>query len=203
MAPAAALEALWLELSGRLVDRVAHEIKNPLNGLAVNLEVLRTRVARGAPSDALASYVDAAASELARTTELVESLLALARPVRQPIDLWGTLRVLGTLYGAVAAAAGGSVVVERPDDVSDSSTADPTAARAALALALESAIAVGGSVRCTIERSGGEWVVRLHTSNRPPPFADAVLDVLARAGLAVRCDPNGLTVLAGSPAALD
>ena len=34
-----------------------------------------------------------------------------------------------------------------------------------------------------------------------PPLAIAVLDVLAEAGLTVRCDPEGLTVLVGSPAA--
>jgi hypothetical protein len=41
------LSALWLATLQRVTDRVAHEIRNALNGVAVNVEVVRTRAARG------------------------------------------------------------------------------------------------------------------------------------------------------------
>src|SRR5690606_40732349 len=37
---------LWLRALQRLTATVAHELRNPLNGVALNLEVLRGRVGR-------------------------------------------------------------------------------------------------------------------------------------------------------------
>ena len=105
--------ALWLSCFGRLAGRSAHELKNPLNGLALNLEVVRSRSARaGTEGSALAPYAAAAASELERTIPLVDALLALARPLPIPVDLRTALQPLSVLYGAIAVAGGGSLVLE-------------------------------------------------------------------------------------------
>ena len=55
------LSALWLVTLQRLTDRTAHDIRNALNGVAVNLEVVRSRAARGADGSAIASFATAAA----------------------------------------------------------------------------------------------------------------------------------------------
>jgi nitrogen fixation/metabolism regulation signal transduction histidine kinase len=105
--------ALWLSCFGRLAGRSAHELKNPLNGLALNLEVVRSRSARaGTEGSAIAPFAAAAASELERTIPLVEALLALARPLPIPVDLRTALQPLSVLYGAIAVAAGGSLAID-------------------------------------------------------------------------------------------
>ena len=104
--------ALWLGALGRLAGRAAHELKNPLNGLALNLEVVRSRSVRaGTDAAALSPYASAAAQELERAIPLVEALLALARPLPNPIDLRLAMQPLLVLYGAIAKAGGGSLDV--------------------------------------------------------------------------------------------
>jgi hypothetical protein len=109
--------ALWLSCLGRLAGRAAHELKNPLNGLALNLEVVRSRSARaGADASALAPFAAAAAGELERTIPLVEALLALARPLPIPVDLRTAIEPLAVLYGAIAVAGGGSLSLEHESE---------------------------------------------------------------------------------------
>ncbi len=69
-------------LVSRLADDLAHEIKNPLHAMVINLEVLRRRVAAGDPDIALerATVID---QEIQRTHQLVDLLLKLLRPDRQ------------------------------------------------------------------------------------------------------------------------
>lgn len=70
-----------LDLLEHLADDLAHEIKNPLHSMVINLEVLRRRVARldGDASDTL-RYVDVLGTELDRVSRRVELLLRLVRP---------------------------------------------------------------------------------------------------------------------------
>ncbi|HEY9425509.1 MAG TPA: histidine kinase dimerization/phospho-acceptor domain-containing protein, partial [Gemmatimonadaceae bacterium] len=88
-----------------LADRAAHEIRNPLNGLAVNLEVVRSRAARGAGDLAsIARFAESASGEMERAAELVQALLELARPLAAPVDLWSALRPMVVLHNAIAVA---------------------------------------------------------------------------------------------------
>jgi signal transduction histidine kinase len=43
----AELQANRFSIVSRLADDLAHEIKNPLNAIIINLEVLKVRIARG------------------------------------------------------------------------------------------------------------------------------------------------------------
>ena len=76
-----ALRALEADLISRFADDVAHEIRNPLNALVINLEVLRTRLLAGDTESAL-SRVDVLVSEVRRTHDTLERLLMLLRPPR-------------------------------------------------------------------------------------------------------------------------
>ncbi len=78
------------EVVSRLADDLAHEIRNPLNAIVVNLEVLRRRVAAGANDKALelTGVID---EEIARLNQLVDQLVYLMRPPRSepnpvPVD---------------------------------------------------------------------------------------------------------------------
>lgn len=73
-----------LDLIERLADDLAHEIKNPLHSMVINLEVLKRRVSRpgGSPPEELLRYVGVLTGELDRVNRRVELLLRLIRPDR-------------------------------------------------------------------------------------------------------------------------
>ena len=73
-------------------------MKNALNGVAVNLEVVRSRAQRAEPTTAsVTRFADSAADQLDRLTILSEALLALARPPREPVDVRATAMALHAL----------------------------------------------------------------------------------------------------------
>ncbi|CAN5691127.1 hypothetical protein BH23GEM8_BH23GEM8_20180 [soil metagenome] len=79
-----AIRANKLDLVERFADDLAHEIKNPLHSMVINLEVLRRRITRegGSPPEELMRYANVLASELERVNHRIEILLRLVRPER-------------------------------------------------------------------------------------------------------------------------
>jgi two-component system, NtrC family, sensor kinase len=73
-----------LELLERLSDDLAHEIKNPLHSMVINLEVLKRRAARvgGEGAEDLQRYAGVLAAELERVNRRIDLLLRLSRPGR-------------------------------------------------------------------------------------------------------------------------
>ena len=78
------LRANKLDLLERLADDLAHEIKNPLHSMVINLEVLRRRIARAGvgEQDDVHRYIGVLAGELERVNRRIELLLRLSRPGR-------------------------------------------------------------------------------------------------------------------------
>ena len=78
------LRANKLDLLERLSDDLAHEIKNPLHSMVINLEVLKRRVGRvEAPGqEDVLRYIGVLAGELERVNRRIELLLRLSRPGR-------------------------------------------------------------------------------------------------------------------------
>ncbi len=78
-----AVRANKLDLLERLSDALAHEIKNPLHSMVINLEVLKRRLAR-VPEGAgdVLRYATVLGEELERVNRRVDLLLRLARPER-------------------------------------------------------------------------------------------------------------------------
>jgi two-component system NtrC family sensor kinase len=174
----------WLGALQRLAGRVSHEIKNPLNAVAVNLEVVRSRCARGSVEPAaVLPFATAAAGELERVTRLVEALLALARPAHP--DLAVLAGPVITLYDALANAEGGSVGM----DLSEGATGIDMAAdeaRVALATTLDDMLEPGVAIRVHIARDGDQ--VAAHFSG---PRVTPKLPVAVR----LQLEPSGLTLL--------
>ena len=174
----------WLGALQRLAGRVAHEIKNPLNAVAVNLEVVRARCARGAvePS-AVLPFAETAASELDRVARLVDALLALARPGGS--DLAGIAAPVITLYDALASAEGGSVAM----DLSEGGTGIDIAAdeaRAALAATLDEMVGPGVAVRVHVVRDGDRIAARFSGPRVTPKLP---------ADVRLHAELSGLTLL--------
>jgi signal transduction histidine kinase len=87
-----------LDLVERVADDLAHEIKNPLHSMVINLEVLRRRIARdgGENAEELLRYAEILSTELERVSRRMELLLRLVRPDRtaDPVSLTGTVHEL-------------------------------------------------------------------------------------------------------------
>jgi signal transduction histidine kinase len=186
----------WLHALQRLADRAAHEIRNPLNGAVVSLEVVRHRAATPAAAlEAIVPFAVTAAGEVEKAVELVGALLALARPASTPVDLWAVLRALVVLYHAIAASDGGSVTVVRPTDVSVETATNGDAARLALASALEATLASRAAVHCSVERVGGNLAVRVRGAGDISTIPEPVQDTIVSAGIQLRDDSDGITLL--------
>lgn len=68
-----------LRVLDRLADDLAHEVKNPLNAVVINLELLKRRIAAGETGDAL-ERADRVGAEVQRVHELVDALFQVMRP---------------------------------------------------------------------------------------------------------------------------
>ncbi|HET7621353.1 MAG TPA: histidine kinase dimerization/phospho-acceptor domain-containing protein [Gemmatimonadaceae bacterium] len=201
-----------------LADRAAHEIRNPLNGLAVNLEVVRSRAARGKGDLAsIGRFADSASGELERAAELVQALLELARPLATPVDLWSALRPMVALHNAMAIAgakvgadvgddgATAAVTLEPRGDAVLTVAADPVVSRLALAAALDAAAKARtpAVVKCSIEARevgeddgvrgrDGQVVAMLRCAVPAPPLDDVVRDTIEGGDVVVEHSPDGM-----------
>lgn len=82
------LQANRYRLLSRIADDLAHEIRNPLHAMVINLEVLRRRVRAGDPDVAL-QRADVVEHEVHRVHLIIDGLLRLLRPDSEtdPIEL--------------------------------------------------------------------------------------------------------------------
>jgi signal transduction histidine kinase len=92
-----------LSLVERLADDLAHEIKNPLHSMVINLEVLRRRLARQSneSGEELLRYAAVLSSELERVSRRVDLLLRMVRPQRDSDDPTTLADVLDELHELV------------------------------------------------------------------------------------------------------
>jgi signal transduction histidine kinase len=157
-----ALSGLWLATLQEVVGLAAHEVKNPLNGLSVNLEVVRSRIAAGRTDPAaLTTFAEAAYQQLGMVIARSEALLRIARghrPGDGPANVSQMLMDLGTLLGDVAAAKGGRLQLDGVK-FGIQTSADPVAVRLALAVGVLALIKEGGVGLVRVE-PGPETVVR-------------------------------------------
>jgi signal transduction histidine kinase/HAMP domain-containing protein len=78
---------------GRLTSGVAHEVKNPLNAMVIQLEILKSKLAdRG---EGVAPHLDILSKEIRRLDRVVKTFLDFTRPVELhplPTDVEGLVR---------------------------------------------------------------------------------------------------------------
>ena len=186
---------LWLATLQRALARASHDVKDALNGVSVNLEVVRSRARRaGADGAALAPFADAAGQQLDRLTNLLDAVLALGRAEREPADVGVVLRRIATLCSASSSAGDGAIEVV--DGVGDPAVTlvRGEAVRLALAGPLLELVASNGAgrseahepVRCTVSSGGPAGdviVVTMHAPGRKPVMPDALAEAVRAAGV--------------------
>src|SRR5690606_22167162 len=148
----AAVAAEWLARLYELGRPATHEVRNALNGLAVNLEVIRARSARpDAPAATVSSFADAAIEQLDVLTSLSDVLLSFMRPVHEPVDIAQLAQRLGTLLAATAHGEGGTVrVVVAPSDVGHVTSAAGERVRVAVTATFLAAFDAAGALSCEL-----------------------------------------------------
>jgi hypothetical protein len=97
-----------------IIRRAGHEIRNALNGVAVNVEVVRSRSGREGPAQELNSFAERASAQVREASVLTDGLLAFVGSVLAA-QAAGTLKTGGgrsaesrielVIYGDGAAAA--------------------------------------------------------------------------------------------------
>jgi PAS domain S-box-containing protein len=95
---------------GTLAAGVAHEVKNPLHALSLNLHLLTQELTAPERPDAeITGYLDILRAEIQRIHRIVENFLRFARPPvpeTKPIDLNGTIERVLSLVAFEAVARG-------------------------------------------------------------------------------------------------
>lgn len=187
-----AVAAGWLARLYELGRPATHEVRNALNGLAVNLEVVRSRAARpDAPAASVARFADAAAEQLEQLSSLTDVLLSFMRPVPEPADLSALVRRLGLLLAAIARGDGGTVNVSIPaSDVSYVTTAPGDLVRLTVTAMLLAAFDRAGTLSCElVDASPPE--LRLRREGAPmPSLPHDVAALAASAGARLGISPD-------------
>lgn len=180
---AARAAALWIDALEAVAGRAAHELRNALNGAAVNLEVVRSRSLKPTVTgDQLAPFAQSASGQLDQAAAAFEALVSLVRPTRAPADVG---RLLGDPLALLRATAPpGAGVLQAPTPGEWFTSANPSIARLVLTRLVMDGVA-GGRFRSEAERVGDaiELVIR---DVVPSPATLAALDVAAASGIGVR-----------------
>ena len=96
------IRANRLDLITRLADDLAHEVKNPLHAMVINLELLRRRLTAGGV-DAALERVAVVESEVARVNRLMDAYFQLLRPGRDRATRCDVATALGEVAPLVEA----------------------------------------------------------------------------------------------------
>ncbi len=180
---------LWVAAHQELADRASHELRNALNSVAVNLEVVRSRLGRsGVDARAVAPFAGTAATGMEQLSAFSEAFLMLARSPRQPADVGAMLTSIFTVLEPDARRLSDAVSLRAPaagDGVTDA-PADATRL-VLLATALEG-VRTGASVVCTVTSMASGRFTLLFGGWFPLQLPDAIVSVARGADILLEQD---------------
>lgn len=199
------VDELWLDVLQQVSARTSHELKGALNGVAVNLEVVRSRSARpDAGAAAVAPFAASAADQLDAVVGMTEALLKLARPPREPVDIVETLDCLASLVAPSARAEGGSLRIESHREIAGSvARARGNVVRLLIGATILEALSRKGDIRCRVD-VGEETVVGIECVDAEGPLelSPDVMAVAAAADIRVHTEGQSISLTfprAGAP----
>jgi signal transduction histidine kinase len=196
------VDELWLDVLQQVSARTAHELKGALNGVAVNLEVVRSRSVRAdAAAAAVAPFAAAAADQLEAVVGMTEALLRLARPPRESVDIIETLDSLASLVAPSARAEGGSLRIETQREIGNGAVqARGNVVRLVIGATILAALSRKGDIRCRVD-VGEATVVGIACVDAEGPL-ELPSDVMAAAAAAgIRVQTEGQSISLAFPQA--
>jgi signal transduction histidine kinase len=146
-----------LRAMGRLVAAVAHEIRNPLNGMRLSAQLLKKQASQGRVETV---YLDSIVAEVDRLEDLVRELLAFGRnqpPELKTLDVRPYVERAARLVAAQAKRQGVAIRIEAPQGPSEARFDESRLMQVLLNLLLNSLESQkdGGWVRLDIIRENG------------------------------------------------
>jgi signal transduction histidine kinase len=201
--PARSVDELWLNVLQQITARSAHEMKGALNGVSVNLEVVRSRSTKADASAAsVAPFASSAVDQLELVVSMTEALLALSRPQREPVDVVETVTRLASLLAPSARVEGGSLRVEQASRELRGKAVRTRGniVRLVIGASLLAALARKGDIRCRVEMAD-ETVVSIECvdAEGPPEVPSEIL--AAASGADVRVVAEGQSISLAFPRA--
>jgi len=191
-----ALAALWATTLQAVANHVAHDFRNALNGVAVNLEVVRGRSARGAEASTIAPFAATAAAQFETASAAAEAMLAFARA--EPGD--ADVSAIAVRLSRLVALRGASMLTVTDGASGRARTSVPgEIVRTVVARSVLSALGTGDSVACEITVGDDIFLHVTGASHVPPPPDSELLAVASDYG--VRFASRGHTLEVRFPAA--
>jgi signal transduction histidine kinase len=192
------VDELWLDVLQQVSVRTAHELRGALNGVAVNVEVVRTRSNRpDASAAAVAPFASSAADQLDAVVGMTEALLKLARPAREPVDVAETIDNLLSLLVPSARADGTSLRIETPvrEITGGAVRAAGNVVRVVIGASLLAALAQKGDIRCRLE-VGDEAIVAIECADAegPPVLSSDVMAAASAADIRVQSEGQSISL---------
>jgi len=148
----------------RLTSGAAHEIKNPLNSIALHLEVLKGKL-EGSDSPAEAELT-VISREITRLDRVVKSFLDFTRPVEltmAAIDLLEIASEVGSLVRTEAIGQPVKVVVDEGVEAAPMQGDRDLLVQAVLNVVVNGVEAMtnGGTLTISVEESGETWMLKI------------------------------------------
>jgi signal transduction histidine kinase len=200
------VDALWLATLNQIAGRAAHELKGALNGVAVNIEVVRSRAEKpDAAASAVRMFANAAAEQLDSVIVMSEALLLLSRPGRSPVDVGRLVRSMGSLLIPAARADGRELQIEGTLEDVGSTSADANVARAVVGCALLAAVDAASRVvvrdassdRRSSESGSGVGALRIELAEGASAAPALGADIIAAAdaeGIRIAAEPSAIFI---------
>jgi hypothetical protein len=165
----------------RLTEGVAHEIKNPLNAIAVHLEVLRSKLADSSEVD---PQIQTIAREIIRLDRVVKTFLDFTRPLdlkMRELDLVALAREVAGLVGPSAERQHVQIELEaEPAEVFLHGDRD-LLQQVILNVVVNGVEAMrdGGRLRIQVRQQGGECVLAVSDEGAgiPPEIRDKIFNL--------------------------
>ena len=188
-------EALWLDTLQRICGRAAHEVKGALNGVSVNLEVVRSRSEKpNASAAAVNRYAETATEQLGAVITMTDALLSLARPAREPVELNPLVRRVSALVAPAARADNRRFDFEETDDLGVSS-ASGDAVRIAIGGSIVDAVDGSAHVICRTDGAAGAPTIRLVSCDGSALVVrDEIVSAAADAGIRIEAGTAGISI---------
>lgn len=190
----ASLDELWLQCQHRLVAHVAHDLKGALNGVSVNVEVVRGRAERpDTPISSVEQYATAATEQLGVVIKMTTTLLSITRAVRGAAEVSAVARQLVSLLEDTLRSDGATLELVVEGGVAGTTSAPASAVRLALAETLMSA----AHQQCDISvrvRATDAPIVEIRSVASFEVFPD-VGRALADTGITVKTDGHGISIV--------
>jgi len=192
------IEARWLDALQRLASRAAHELRGALNGVSVNVEVVRSRSAKASASAAaLEPFADAASAQLDDVIELTEALLGLTRSAREPVEIATETKRIVTLLSAAARADSRRLTI---DDVPalngiGTTSAAASAVRFVVCECLLAAVEASAKTRCMAVSGAALPTLRIDAlDGEAITLPGDLVAVAADSGVDIQVEPSAISI---------